>query len=293
MEDITIESTPEQIARGNYLANHVTICMDCHSERDWSKFSGPPIQESLGMGGELFDQKFGFPGSYYAKNITPTGIGRYSDAELFRAITTGITKEGRAMFLIMPYPYYGQMDKEDIKAIIAYIRTLKPIEHTVPESSSDFPMSLIINTIPHKANFTIRPEKTDVVNYGKYLVSAASCIECHTQTDKGTLVAGLEFSGGREFPFPNGAMLRSKNITPDMETGIGTWTEQMFIDLFHSRSNAAITDKMLTSDGFNTVMPWTMYADMEEDDLKAIYAYLRTVKPIGNSVDFFTPAPEQ
>jgi hypothetical protein len=67
---------------GEYLANHVTICIDCHSRRDWTKFSGPPLEESKGMGGELFDQQFGFPGKYYAKNITPEGISRYTDGEL-------------------------------------------------------------------------------------------------------------------------------------------------------------------------------------------------------------------
>lgn len=286
--EIKIEGTPQQIARGEYLANHVAVCMDCHSERDWTKFSGPPKDETLGMGGELFDQRFGFPGTYYAKNITPTGISRYSDAELFRAITTGVNKEGESLFPVMPSSYYGQMDKEDIVAIIAYIRTLKPLKNKWPESSSDFPMSLIINTIPHEASFTKRPEKTDVVNYGKYLASAASCVECHTQSDHGTLVAGSEFAGGREFPFPNGSIVRSKNITPDKETGIGTWTEDMFVDMFQSRSESEIGNTKLNSSDFNTIMPWTMYADMNEEDLKAIYAYLKTIKPIKNPVEMFT-----
>ena len=146
--DITVEPTPERLARGEYLANHVTVCIDCHSKRDWSRFSGPPAEGTIGMGGDLFDQKFGFPGKYYAKNITPAGISRYTDGELFRVITTGVDKEGRALFPVMPYIYYGQMDEEDIMSIIAYIRTLKPIQNDVPESSSDFPMNLIINTIP-------------------------------------------------------------------------------------------------------------------------------------------------
>ena len=64
--DLKVERTPERIARGAYLANHVTVCIDCHSKRDWSRFSGPPIAGTFGMGGDLFDQKFGFPGVYYA-----------------------------------------------------------------------------------------------------------------------------------------------------------------------------------------------------------------------------------
>ena len=99
------------------------------------------------MEGDLFDQKYGFPGTYYAKNITPTGLSRYTDGELFRVITTGVNKEGKAIFPVMPFRYYGQMDEEDIKSIIAYIRTLKPIKNDVPKSSSDFPM----HRVPHQS----------------------------------------------------------------------------------------------------------------------------------------------
>lgn len=213
--DLKVEMTPERIARGEYLANHVAVCIDCHSKRDWSRFSGPPTEGTFGMGGDRFDQKFGFPGVYFAKNITPAGISRYTDGELFRVITTGVNKEGEAMFPVMPFHYYGQMDVEDIKSIIAYIRTLKPIQNDIPKSTSDFPMNFILNTIPHKGNPIKRPEKTDLINYGKYVVNAASCIECHTKVDKGQLIPGTEFGGGREFPFPDGSIVRSANISPD------------------------------------------------------------------------------
>src|SRR5688572_30822069 len=127
-EDITIELTPERIERGKYLAHSVTICMDCHAIRDWSKFSGPPTEGTLGKGGDRFDQTVGLPGVYYAKNITPFGIQRYTDGELFRIITTGVNKDGKAIFPLMPYPYYGRMDREDIYSIIAYVRSLPAVE---------------------------------------------------------------------------------------------------------------------------------------------------------------------
>ena len=291
--NLKVEMTPERIARGEYLANHVTVCMDCHSKRDWSRFSGPPLDGTLGMGGDVFDQKFGFPGTYYAKNITPEGISRYTDGELFRVITTGVTKEGKAIFPVMPYHYYGQMDEEDIKSIIAYIRTLKPIKNEVPNSSSDFPMSFIINTIPHKANFTKLPAKTDVISYGKYMTIAAGCMECHTKFEKGSLVAGTEFGGGREFPFPDGSIVRSHNISSDKETGLGSWTEETFLDLFRSHSDSTTLNTKLKPGNFNSIMPWTMYGKMTEEDLSAMFAYLKTVKPIHNSVVIFTPAPKK
>ncbi|WP_208458802.1 c-type cytochrome [Kaistella flava (ex Peng et al. 2021)] len=289
---MTIERTPERIARGQYLANHVTNCMDCHSKRDWTRFAGASTEGTLGIGGDLFDKNFGFPGKYYAKNITPYGLSRYTDGELFRVITTGVTKEGEAIFPVMPYHYYGQMDQEDIKSIIAYIRTLKSIENRVPNSTSDFPMNFIINTIPHQANFTIIPAKTDIINYGKYLTNAAACVECHTKFEKGSLVAGTEFGGGREFPFPNGSIVRSSNISPDKETGLGDWTEKMFLDLFHTRSDSTILNTKLKPGDFNSMMPWTMYGKMNDEDLSAIFAYLKTVKPIKNSVVRFTSGKE-
>lgn len=71
VEDITIEYTQERIQRGQYLANSVSVCMDCHSTRDWSKFSAPPTPGTTGAGGDRFDQSLGFPGVFFAKNITP------------------------------------------------------------------------------------------------------------------------------------------------------------------------------------------------------------------------------
>ncbi|MFT3683068.1 MAG: c-type cytochrome [Ferruginibacter sp.] len=287
-----IEPTAERLARGEYLANNVTVCIDCHSTRDWSKFSGPIVEGTFGKGGELFDQKFGFPGAFYARNITPEGISRYTDGELFRVITTGVNKEGEAMFPVMPYHNYGRMDEEDIKSIIAYVRTLKPIKNEVPASSADFPMNIIINTIPAKATLTKMPAKTDVVNYGKYLSNAASCMDCHTQFEKGSLIAGTEFGGGREFPFPDGSVVRSSNISPD-ETGIGAWSEAAFLARFRSNSDSTMLSKKIGPGEFNSIMPWTMYARMHEDDLKAIYAFLRTVKPIANKVEKFTSAAKK
>src|ERR1700740_2282650 len=62
--DLKIEYTPARIARGEYLANAVNVCMDCHSKRDWTKFSAPLVPGTLGMGGERFDQNVGMPGIY-------------------------------------------------------------------------------------------------------------------------------------------------------------------------------------------------------------------------------------
>ena len=282
--DMKVELTPERIKRGEYLANHVTVCIDCHSARDWMKYSGPPIEGTLGKGGDVFDQKFGFPGFYTSKNITPAALADWTDGEIFRAITAGVSKDGKALFPVMPYPYYGQMDEEDIKCIIAYIRTLKPIENKPAESKSDFPFSLIINTLPKKGVPQPRPDSKDIVATGKYLINAASCMECHTKFDKGQLVAGAEFGGGREFLFPDGTILRSSNITPDPIAGIGSLSKEQFISMFRTRSDSTLIDSMLNPGDLNTIMPWGMYGGMTDEDLGAIYAYLGTVKPIKEKV---------
>lgn len=286
--EMRVEITPERLQRGEYLANHVMVCMDCHSERDYSLFTAPMVAGTEGQGGEIFDQNMGFPGRYVSPNITPTKLGNWTDGEIFRAITSGVSKDGRALFPVMPHPYYGQLDEEDIKSVIAYIRSLEPIDHETEPSVPDFPMNLIINTIPKQAQLTTRPPKSDLVSYGKYLVTAAACNDCHTKQEKGQFT-GQPFAGGMEFKFPDGAILRSANITPH-ETGIGLWNEELFIQRFKAFSDSTYTPHKLKPGEFQTLMPWTFYAEMKTEDLKAIYAYLNTLKPVNQTLTLFSPA---
>lgn len=286
--DVHVERTPERIDRGRYLAHSVAVCMDCHSTRDWSRYSGPITPGTVGKGGERFDQSMGFPGVYYSRNITPFGIQRYSDGELYRLITMGVTKEGRAIFPVMPYPYYGKMDNEDIYSIIAYLRTLEPLESRVPDSEPDFPMNFLLNTIPVRNTPGQRPDSSDELAYGAYVANAAACIECHTPAEQGRIITELAFGGGREFTMPDGSVLRSSNITPHEETGIGRWTCEQFVQRFKLHADSSYAAPVVNPGDFNTIMPWTMYATMKEEDLAAIYTYLRSVKPIENKVEKFT-----
>ncbi len=287
-EAITIEYTPERVARGKYLANSVTVCMDCHSTRDFTKFSGPLVEGTLGKGGDRFDQSVGMPGVFYPKNITPEGIGRYTDGELFRVITAGVTKEGRPMFPLMPYPYYGRMANEDVYSIIAYLRSLPSIKNDVPESVADFPVNFILHTIPEKGTPENVPDKSDIVEYGRYMTNASGCRECHTQDKQGQIIPELAFGGGRQFSFPDGSVVRSSNISPDKETGIGAWTSDDFVKKFKMYQDSAYEVPSVAPGEFNTIMPWTMYAGMETSDLEAIFAYLQTVTPMKNSVTRFS-----
>ena len=287
MSDIKVDITPERIKRGEYLANHVSLCMDCHSTRDWSKFSGPLIPGTLGQGGEYFDEKTDMPGKLYSKNITPYNLKDWTDSELFRTITSGVTKNNEALFPLMPYPYYGKMDREDIYDIIAYIRSLQPIDNANPAHSLDFPMNFIVNTIPKDAHLSIKPKKSDTLSYGAYLTNAAACMECHTQVKQGQIILELAFAGGREFKGPNGSVV-SANITPDLESGIGKWSSVDFVERFKAYNNLDSLPQLGHKD-VNTIMPWYMLSGMEEDDLVAIYKYLKSLKPIENKVEHFRP----
>lgn len=287
-EYLKIKPTPSRLERGKYLATHVSVCIDCHSTRNWNEFSGPLVAGTLGKGGEIFDQKFGFPGSFSAKNITPEGLADWTDGEILRAIASGLSKDGKALFPIMPHPNFGKMDKEDLVSIIVYLRSLKPIKNTVAESKADFPMNLIINTFPKAPQFSTKPSETDTVAYGAYLFNAASCTDCHSKQEKGTAILGMELAGGFEFPMITGGVVQSSNITQDKETGIGKWSETDFVNRFKSYSDSTYVPHKVAKGTFNTVMPWIMYSGMKEQDLKALYAYLKTIKPIHNSVEKFS-----
>jgi len=284
--EMTIERTPERIERGRYLANYVMLCVDCHSTREWELFAGPLVTGTEGMGGDIFDQRFGFPGRYVAPNITPVGLKDWTDGEIFRAVTTGVSKDGSPLFPIMPHPNYGELDSNDILAVIAYIRTFPPNNNIVDESRSDFPMNFIIHTIPKKANFAPRPDVSNKIEYGKYMLTASLCNNCHTKFEKGKFI-GEPLAGGREFPMPDGSVLRSANLTPH-ETGIGSWTEEMFMQKFKMYADSSYTDRKPEEIGYQTFMPWTMYAHMKTEDLSAIYAYLKTLKPVDNKVEKYT-----
>jgi mono/diheme cytochrome c family protein len=265
--NLKVEITTEKVKRGEYLANNVMVCMDCHSTRNFNEFSGPLVGGTLGKGGEVFDATMGFPGTFYAANITPAGIGNWTDGEIFRAITTGVRKSGKPIFPVMPHHNYGKLDAKDIEAVIAYLRSLPPIEHKVPESKADFPMNFIINTIPAKANLAPMPPKSDSLAYGKYLLTAASCGDCHTPFEEGKYVEELFLAGGRIFELPAGTLV-SANITPDAETGIGNWTKEAFIQRFATfRDSANAHQKVDFMKEYNSIMPWVMYAGMTDEDL--------------------------
>lgn len=287
VKDIKINATPEMIERGKYLAGNFAGCIDCHSQRDYNKLSGPLVSGTEGMGGMDFGEGAGFVPAKNISSDVETGIGGWSDGEIFRAITCGIDKDGKELGPMMPYTFFRNMDEEDVKAIIAYIRTLPPKKNEIPGHSFNFPLNLIFRTIPAEPDFKKMPDASNKAAHGAYL--GISCMVCHSQMDGPDFVAGKEFAGGVEVPNPKGGIIRSANITPDKETGIGSWTKQQFIDRFRLYGKPE-TQNIAVKDGeFNTVMPWTFFATATDEDLGAIYDYLMTQKPVYNKVEKFSP----
>jgi hypothetical protein len=282
-KEMHIDATPAKLARGDYLFNNVLGCPDCHSERDWSRVGAPPIapigagreclQEGarpMGLGGDS-----GFPGRICFRNITAdkaTGVGGWSDGELMRAIREGIGRHDNTLFPIMPYFIYNSLSDSDTQAVIAYLRTLPPVERALPDTIINFPVSLFIKFLPQPVRGTIsQPDGSDSIKYGEYLARVARCEFCHSPRNKRSRlpVAGSEFSGGVQFQGRQG-VFASSNLTPH-EAGLGDMSQAEFIALFRNREGPAT--------GNVDIMPWTYFGGMTDADLGAIYAFLQSLPP--------------
>jgi hypothetical protein len=129
-----------------------------------------------------------------------------------------------------------------------------------------------------------RPSRQDSLKYGKYITTAAACLDCHTPVDKGNLIMEKAYAGGREFPMEGGVTIVSTNITFDKKTGIGEWDKDKFIYAFKSYDSTTYVPTKVEKGDLNTLMPWTMYAKMDTADLASIYYYLKSLPPIENNV---------
>jgi mono/diheme cytochrome c family protein len=296
----TVERTPERLARGTYLVEHVTHCLGCHSGLDFDRFGLPPKAGQLGQGGFPFDDKFGVPGMVAAQNITPDpefGIGNWTDGEVLRAFREGVDKHGDALFPMMPYGYYHAMSDEDARSVLVFLRSLAPVHHEVPKKHIAFPVNLLIKSAPQPLDAPVHTpdDVTDHLAYGKYLVTLASCRECHTpHDDHGQLLPGRDFSGGWKMSLasPDGKVthVTPPNITPHPDAYFGTATKEMWIGRVRAFAGMEGDNIPKAPPGRNTSMAWTAFAGMTDRDLGAIYDYLKTVPPIENRVDPFPDA---
>lgn len=283
---IKVAATKARIERGEYLFR-LADCDGCHSERDYSRFNGPVVEGRRGAG-FVFPASLGLPGTVVASNISSdpeTGIGAWTDGEKIRAIRDGISRDGRPLFPMMPYAFYRQMSDDDVESLVAFLNTLPPVKNPLPRTRLDFPVSVLVRTVPRPAGRVPDPDRSNPVEYGRYLAALGTCEECHTRADdKGQPLPGMAFAGGRLFPFPH-ATVASSNITPDRDTGIGVWSEEDFINRFYQyRRYVERGAPAVGPEGF-TVMPWLNLSQLPREDLAAIYAYLREQPAVANRVD--------
>ena len=280
----TFERTPQRLERGRYIATALSGCIYCHSEHQW-KSPGHPIVAGMEGAGEVLPYA-DLPGQIVAPNLTPdpaTGAGNWSDDQFARAIREGVGHDGRALFPIMPYGHYRTMSDEDLASVVVYLRSLPAVRHQLPQTAIISPVKYLIRGVPQPVTSPVPDENaSDPVKRGAHLVNLAGCIDCHTPAIKGTPLAGLDFAGGQPFPGP-WPMVASANITPD-PSGISYYDEALFLEVI--RTGAVRARKL------SDVMPTSVYRNLTDDDLKAIFAYLRTVKPVKHRVDNSEPPTE-
>jgi mono/diheme cytochrome c family protein len=291
LEMDTIPRTPERLARGKYLVEGLLQCFGCHSEPD---FTVRPFRPVAGMkgGGHVFpnvELELPEPNRVVAPNISPDpdyGAGKWKDAQFVRALRQGIGHDGRTLFPLMPYYYFRQLSDEDLASAIVYVRSIAPVHIERPKTMLTDDLKKMLQPLP-PAPPVAEPDRSNRPAYGKYLVTAAHCSACHTPVDEHfNPIPGMDFAGGQLLtgpwgPDPNKIIaVASQNLTPD-PSGISYYDEKMFIEVIRTGSVKA---RPLVN-----IMPWGFFRNLSDDDLKAIFAYLGTLKPVQHRVDNTEP----
>jgi mono/diheme cytochrome c family protein len=262
----TASAQSDLVERGGYLVNGILTCGNCHTPK------GPSgeIMDKAFSGGLSWDEP---PFKVTAPNVTQdkeTGIGNHTDAELRRLLRKGIKRNGAPVAMIMPSGFYEIMTDRDLNAVIAYLRTIKPIRNVVPDPIYRMEQGHPIP--PGGESPYTEAMLSDKVKQGFYLATIAHCMECHTPMGpRGHDFANRLGAGGSEFPGPWGVSV-ARNITSSNTKGIGGWTDDEI--------KRAITQGV-SRDGskLNPPMGYGYYATVSAADLDAIVAYLRTVPP--------------
>ena len=257
-------SDPSLVQRGESIVRVAAVCGHCHGE-------------DLSGGREFRDWRIG---TARASNLTPdaeTGLGAWSDAEIVRALRNGQHKSGRLLAPVMPYEWFHEMSDGDALAVARYLKSLQPVRNEVKQSPSFWFKLGKLFLRPKPAMAASAPPRGATAEYGGYLSQhVALCADCHTPRtgirstpDRSRLFAGMTDP-------PKGFPAKPSNLTPDNETGIGTWSEADFIQTLRTGKNPqGVT--------LHPFMPREV-GRMTDDDLRAIYRYLRTLPPIRNRV---------
>ncbi len=276
--DLKVEITPQRVERGKLIAN--LLCSQCHLDTKTGRLTGHRLPD--------LPPEFGVA---YSKNLTHdknVGIGGWSDGEIAYMLRTGIRRDGKYTPPWM-IKLHGIQD-EDILSIIAFLRSddslvladPTPDKESEPTFLAKFLSHVAFKPYPYPDHPIPAPDTTDKVKWGRYLaVEAFDCWPCHSgdfkkmkqfEPEKSYLFMG----GGNLMPDLGGNMIVTANLTPDAETGIGKWSEDDFVKALHGG---------MRPDGRILRYPMVKYSELTESELRAIYAYLRTVPALGHPLD--------
>ena len=266
------------IARGHYLVRHVVNCASCHG--DTAKTAARDAGEDVPLsGGQCFDIP---PGKFYVRNITPdkeTGIGRYTDQAVARALRNGVGPDGRAL---LPFMEVQGLSDDDLVAVISYLRTQPPVHHDVPLHQYNLLGAIVkatalANPVGPRETPPHQSPRGATLENGRYLAeSAALCWACHTQRSQETgALIGPRYGGAIAFEqsADHKYSWSPPNITSDSTGRLGQMTEDEFVTRF--RAGRLIE---------GSPMPWQSLGSMAEDDLRAIYRYLKSLPPVKRDV---------
>lgn len=266
-------SAAASAARGEYIVRNVAVCGQCHAA-DRQNPDGP-----LSGGMEFRDWRIGTARAANLTSDVETGLGNWSEAVIVRALRNGEDDEGKVLAPVMPYAWFHQMSDDDAFAVAQYLKSLPPVKNEVTQSRNlMFKLGTHTFLKPLAGNAETAPARGVTAEYGGYLAQHVGlCGECHTprtgirsQPDRSRLFAGMAHP-------PKGFPANPSNLTPDTATGIGSWKEEDFIRTLRTGTDPE-------GNHLNPFMPWRQVSRMSDDDLRAIFLYLRTLPPIHNVV---------
>lgn len=260
-------------ARGEYLVRNVGVCGGCHAAGE-GKPDGP-----LSGGHEFRDWRVGVARASNLTNDDETGLGTWTEAEIVRALRSGVRKDGRLLAPVMPYAFFNAMSDADAFAIARYLKSQAPVKNPVRQ---DFNLAFRIGRVlllhPAPARTVAEVPRAATAEYGGYLSQHVGlCAECHTPRAGIKAEADLRrLFAGSAHP-PKGFPANPSNLTPDAATGIGNWSEEAFVQTIRTGVNPK-------GEHLHPFMPWHQNGRMTDDDLRAIDRFLRTVPAIRNEV---------
>jgi mono/diheme cytochrome c family protein len=243
--NVTVAASPERIERGRYLVSTFAECAGCHST---NPTANPPLLD----GNRMAD--LAALGQFYAPNLTPGRLGGWSDGEIVRAIREGVSIDRRGLF-VMPSENFRYLSDEDVQSIVAFLRQMPPVQKETPSVEPSFLGSMLLgasqigSTRQPPVGSVSAPARAATAEYGQYLVNIGGCRSCH-----GANLDGENIPTGP----PPGPTLRV----------VKGWTEAQFVQTL--RTGTSPSGKQLSME-----MPWPAYGRGTDDDVRAVYAYLR------------------